>query len=107
MVIEQVKYSLAKEGFMKRFEGAWDIKPNYVDAPHCNSMTDPEIDPVCISSRVASDVTLIQVVQPKIIPPPPISWYIRGISSKQTEILLEDLQIEAKRLREGNVEVNM
>ena len=91
---------------MKRFEGTWDIKPIYVDAPHCSSMASPETDPVCISSRVASEVTLLQVVQPKIIPPPPISWYVRGISSKQTEILLQDLQIEAKRLREGNIEVN-
>lgn len=100
-----VSFHLSKEGFMRRFEGTWDIKPIYVDAPQCALMNSPESDPACTSSRVASDVTLKQIVQPRLLPPPPISWYIRGISSKQTESLVEDLQVEAKNLREGDVEV--
>lgn len=96
-----VNYYLSKQGFMKKFDGQWTIKPVYVDAPHCAALPSPEDDPVCLSSRVASEVNLKQTVQPKLIPPPPVSWYVRGISAKQTEILIEYLQIEAKRLREG------
>ncbi|MCO5590733.1 hypothetical protein L7F22_044708 [Adiantum nelumboides] len=97
-----LKYHLAREGFMKKFEGTWDVKPVYVDAPHCKVLQNPGDEPSCRTSRVASEVHFRQVLQPILVPPPPVSWYIRGISSKQTESLLEDLQAEAKRLREGN-----
>ncbi|KAI5064821.1 hypothetical protein GOP47_0019516 [Adiantum capillus-veneris] len=97
-----LKYRLAKEGFMKKFEGTWDVKPVYVDAPHCEVLENPDDEPSCRSSRVASEIHFRQVLQPILVPPPPVSWYIRGITRKQTEFLLEDLQLEAKRLREGN-----
>lgn len=96
-----LKYHLAKEGFMKKFEGTWEVKPVYVDAPHCDRLSNPEDDPSCNRSRRASEIHFKQVLQPILVPPPPVSWYIRGISSKQTESLLQDLQAEAKRLREG------
>ncbi|KAH7276813.1 hypothetical protein KP509_39G023000 [Ceratopteris richardii] len=97
-----LKYHLAKEGFMKKFEGTWEVKPVYVDAPHCGLLQNPESEQLCTRSRVASEIHFQQVVQPIVVPPPPISWYVRGITKKQTESLLEDLQAEAKRLREGN-----
>lgn len=97
-----LKFHLAKEGFMKRFEGTWDVRPVYVDSPHCEVVASPEDDPLCSTSRVASEVHFRQTLQPILVPPPPVSWYIRGITSKQTEMLIEDLQAEAKRLREGN-----
>lgn len=99
-----VRFYLAREGFMKKFEGIWNVKPLYVDSPHCATVPSPEDDPACRSSRVASEVHLKQIVQPALVPPPPISWYIRGISSKQTEVLIEYLQAEAKRQREGKLE---
>eukprot|EP00850_Spirogloea_muscicola_P021330 SM000245S08169 [mRNA] locus=s245:102638:105632:+ [translate_table: standard] len=53
--------------------------------------------------KVASVLTLSQVVQPSIIPPPPISWYIRGITADTTRTMLADLQAAARRIREGQV----
>eukprot|EP00250_Pteridium_aquilinum_P013169 c21177_g1_i1 orf=413-1393(-) len=98
-----LKFHLAKEGFMKKFEGTWDVKPVYVDSPHCELLESPEDDPVCSRSRIGSKVHFRQVLQPILVPPPPVAWYVRGISRRQTETLIEDLQAEAKRLREeGN-----
>ncbi|XP_024519125.1 uncharacterized protein LOC112342091 [Selaginella moellendorffii] len=85
-----VSYKLAKEGFMKRFEGTWEIKPFYVDGEPGEA------------GRVASLVNLHQEVQPVLIPPPPVSWYVRGITTKTTEMMIGDLQAEGKRIREGN-----
>lgn len=42
-----------------------------------------------------------QVVQPALVPPPPFKGYIRGITTKTTEMLLQDLQAEGKRLRDN------
>lgn len=41
-----------------------------------------------------------QVVQPAMVPPPPFKSYVRGITIRTTEMLLQDLQTEGKRLRE-------
>ncbi|KAL3677682.1 hypothetical protein R1sor_020638 [Riccia sorocarpa] len=90
-----LKYNLAKEGFMKRFEGSWNIQPLYVDM-------DAGAD---ARGRIASLVHLQQVVQPAMMPPPPLAGYVRGITRRQTEKLLEDLQEEGRRLREGRPEV--
>ena len=42
-----------------------------------------------------------QVVQPAVVPPPPFKGYVRGITTKTTEMLLYDLQAEGKRLRDN------
>lgn len=44
-------------------------------------------------------VTLEQLIQPAIVPPPPISWYLRGITARTTEMLIHDLLAEAARIR--------
>jgi hypothetical protein len=41
---------------------------------------------------------LDQLIEPAILPPPPISWYLRGITSKTTEMLVNDLIAETARL---------
>lgn len=51
----QMTYRLAREGFMKQFEGSWKVDPLYVDAqgnPASESVAD----------RVASVVRLKQVL---------------------------------------------
>jgi len=45
-----------------------------------------------------------QVVQPAVLPPPPFKGYVRGITTRTTETLLQDLQAEGKRLRESSLE---
>eukprot|EP00246_Nothoceros_aenigmaticus_P004235 TRINITY_DN15687_c0_g1_i1.p1 TRINITY_DN15687_c0_g1~~TRINITY_DN15687_c0_g1_i1.p1 ORF type:complete len:323 (+),score=53.47 TRINITY_DN15687_c0_g1_i1:226-1194(+) len=91
-----VKYRLSQEGFMKKFEGSWKIEPVFVD------LDDTSVSSASTPGRVASLVKLHQDLQPALVPPPPISWYVRGITAKATERLLLDLQVEAKRLREGS-----
>lgn len=89
---------------MKRFEGSWKIDPILVDVGESSATSDSIFkDREAPIGRVASLVKLHQELQPAIQPPPPISWYVRGITAKTTENLLIDLQAEAKRLREGTV----
>jgi hypothetical protein len=52
----QVKYRLAKTGFMKRFEGTWKIEPLFID-----DSVAPVQAPESGTERVASVVTLQQV----------------------------------------------
>jgi hypothetical protein len=47
-----------------------------------------------------------QVVQPAVVPPPPFKSYVRGITTRTTEMLLQDLQAEGKRLRETSLEIS-
>lgn len=45
-----------------------------------------------------------QVWQSVIVPPPPFVGYVRGITTKTTEVMMQELQAEGKRIREGLVE---
>jgi len=88
-------YQLARQGFMKQFDGSWKVEPLHIDA---NGSPAPEN----AADRVASMVYLQQVVQPAVVPPPPFKGYVRGITTRTTETLLQDLQAEGKRLRESS-----
>ncbi|GLJ21247.1 hypothetical protein SUGI_0389910 [Cryptomeria japonica] len=100
-----VRFHLAKEGFMKKFEGRWKLEPIFVDEEVCTISKPSTLEEYELCSRgkgrVASLIKLEQLVQPALLPPPPISWYVRGITARTTEMLVEDLQAEVKRLREG------
>ncbi|KAK4485769.1 hypothetical protein RD792_008415 [Penstemon davidsonii] len=52
--------------------------------------------------RIASKLVLEQLIQPSIVPPAPISWYLRGITTKTTEMLITDLLTEAARIRQDS-----
>lgn len=100
-----VKFKLGKSGFMKRFEGTWKVEPLFIDEELC-SPCEPkswtEYD-TCSGGkgRVGSIVSLDQLIQPALVPPPPISWYLRGVTERTTEMLIHDLFAEALRLRGG------
>uniref|UniRef100_A0A1D1Y6V3 Gamma-glutamyl phosphate reductase n=1 Tax=Anthurium amnicola TaxID=1678845 RepID=A0A1D1Y6V3_9ARAE len=98
-----VKFKQGKLGFMKRFEGCWRVEPIFVDERSCSPLQPRTLAEYesCTrgKGRVASLVTLDQLVQPSIVPPPPISWYLRGITTRTTEMLIHDLLAEADRLR--------
>jgi hypothetical protein len=93
-LVFQVKFWLAKKGFMKQFEGSWKIQPFYIDAEGGPAPEDN-------ANRVASIVFLQQVLQPALVPPPLIKGYVRGITAKATEVLTLNLQAEGRRLRQG------
>ncbi|KAI0523181.1 hypothetical protein KFK09_005573 [Dendrobium nobile] len=98
-----IKFKQGKSGFMKRFEGLWKVEPLFLDKELC-SPCEPkswlEYD-TCSGGkgRVGSIVSLDQLIQPALVPPPPISWYLRGVTERTTEMLIYDLFAEARRLR--------
>ncbi|WOK91548.1 hypothetical protein Cni_G00239 [Canna indica] len=98
-----VKFKQGKTGFMKRFEGSWKVEPIFVDEHVCSSHKPKTWEDYnsCTQGkgRVGSIVSLDQLIQPALVPPPPISWYLRGITTRTTEMLISDLLAEAARLR--------
>ncbi|OVA16991.1 Protein of unknown function DUF220 [Macleaya cordata] len=100
-----MKFKQVKTGFMKRFEGCWRVEPLFVDEKMCFPLkpkTWADYDS-CTGGkgRVGSIVRLEQLIQPALVPPPPISWYLRGITTRTTEMLILDLLAEAARIRGG------
>ncbi|XP_015894751.3 uncharacterized protein LOC125420002 [Ziziphus jujuba] len=98
-----MKFKQVKTGFMKKFEGCWKVEPLFVDEQSCFPFK-PKTWKEYYSctggkGRIGSKVSLDQLLQPSIIPPPPISWYLRGITSRTTEMLINDLVAEAVRIR--------
>nr|KJB15572.1 hypothetical protein B456_002G185100 [Gossypium raimondii] len=100
-----MKFEQVNTGFMKKFEGQWRIEPVFVDEETCFPFKPKTLAEYCSCSggkgRIGSKVSLDQLVQPAIVPPPPISWYLRGITAKTTEMLIHDLVAEADRLTGG------
>ncbi|XP_019421471.1 PREDICTED: uncharacterized protein LOC109331433 isoform X2 [Lupinus angustifolius] len=100
-----MKFKQIKTGFMKKFEGCWRVEPLFVDEATCfpfKPLTKEDYN-ICTrgKGRIGSKVTLQQVLQPAIVPPPPISWYLRGITARTTEMLINDLLAETARIRGG------
>ncbi|OMO78252.1 hypothetical protein CCACVL1_14545 [Corchorus capsularis] len=106
-----MKFKQVKSGFMKKFEGHWRVQPVFVDEKICFPFKPKTWAEYCSCTagkgRVGSRVRLDQLIQPAIIPPPPISWYLRGITAKTTEMLVQDLLAEAARLKGGFDSINL
>lgn len=105
-----VKFKQGRSGFMRKFEGCWTIEPLFVDKELCLSLephTWEEYES-CTGGRgrIGSAITLDQLIEPAILPPPPISWYLRGITTRTTEMLVNDLIAEIARLRGISNNVN-
>ncbi|KAL2559759.1 hypothetical protein Fot_04532 [Forsythia ovata] len=101
-----MKFKQIKSGFMQRFEGCWKMEPIFIDEELCHpfkpqSLTD-YVTCTKGKGRIASKLSLEQLIQPAVIPPPPISWYLRGIVTKTTEMLITDLLAEAARIRQDS-----
>ncbi|KAL4586933.1 hypothetical protein LXL04_011581 [Taraxacum kok-saghyz] len=98
-----MKFKQAKPGFMKRFEGSWKVEPILLDEKLCHPFKPKTLSEYmsCTqgNGRIASKVTLKQLIEPAIVPPPPISWYLRGITTRTTEMLINDLIDEASRIK--------
>ncbi|KAF8643485.1 hypothetical protein HU200_066835 [Digitaria exilis] len=98
-----VKFKQGRTGFMRKFEGCWRIEPIFVDKEICLPLHPCTLEEYesCTSGRgrVASAITLDQLIEPALLPPAPISWYLRGITSRTTEMLVNDLISETSRLR--------
>ncbi|PHT73886.1 hypothetical protein T459_21163 [Capsicum annuum] len=99
----KMKFTQVKTGFMERFEGRWKVEPLLVDEHLCHPYRPKTLaDYISCTKgkgRIGSTVSLDQLIQPAIVPPPPISWYLRGITAKTTEMIITDLVAEAARIR--------
>ncbi|KAF2286671.1 hypothetical protein GH714_023445 [Hevea brasiliensis] len=98
-----MKFKQVQTGFMKKFEGCWRVEPVFVDECLCHPFKPKTwIDYYSCTGgkgRIGSKVSLEQIIQPTLVPPPPISWYLRGITSRTTEMIVNDLIAEAARIR--------
>ncbi|KAI3720317.1 hypothetical protein L6452_21233 [Arctium lappa] len=98
-----MKFKQVKAGFMKRFEGSWRVEPILLDEKLCHPFKPKTLSEYMSytqgKGRIASKVTLQQLIEPAIVPPPPISWYLRGITTRTTEMLINDLLDEAARIK--------
>ncbi|XP_020226399.1 uncharacterized protein LOC109808015 isoform X1 [Cajanus cajan] len=100
-----MKFKQPNTGFMKKFEGCWRVEPLFVDEEKCypfKPVTKEDYN-ACTrgKGRIGSRVSLEQILQPAIVPPPPISWYLRGITARTSEMLINDLLAETARIRGG------
>ncbi|OAY34527.1 uncharacterized protein LOC110628290 [Manihot esculenta] len=98
-----MKFKQVKTGFMKKFEGCWRVESLFIDESLCHPFK-PKTWAEYYSctghkGRIGSKVSLEQIIQPTLVPPPPISWYLRGITTKTTEMIVNDLIAEAARIR--------
>lgn len=98
-----MKFQQIRPGIMKRFEGYWRLEPIYVDEKICmpfkpKTLSDYEM---CTGGegRIGSRLILEQLLQPTIMPPPPLSWYLRGITTQTTETLINYLFEEVDRVK--------
>lgn len=100
-----MKFKQTKAGFMKKFEGCWRVEPLFVDEAMCHPFkpVTKEDYNACTrgKGRIGSKVSLKQTLQPSIVPPPPLSWYLRGITARTTEMLINDMLAETARIRGG------
>ncbi|KAF7058590.1 hypothetical protein CFC21_065612 [Triticum aestivum] len=98
-----VKFKQGRSGFMKKFEGCWKIEPLFVDKEACLPLDPHTLEEYDSCSagrgRVGSAITLDQLIEPALLPPQPIAWYVRGITTRTTEMLVNDLIAETARLR--------
>lgn len=101
-----MKFKQIKSGFMEKFEGSWKMEPLFVDEELCHPLKPKSVAEYVGCSkgrgRIASRLRLEQLIQPTVVPPPPISWYLRGITTKTTEMLITDLLAEAARMRQAS-----
>lgn len=101
-----MKFKQLKSGFMEKFEGSWQMEPLFVDEHLCHPSKPNSVGEYVACSngrgRIGSRLKLEQLIQPAIVPPPPISWYLRGITTKTTEMLITDLLAETARIRHAS-----
>ncbi|BBN17142.1 hypothetical protein MPTK1_7g12310 [Marchantia polymorpha subsp. ruderalis] len=92
-------YDLARQGMMKKFQGSWKIEPKY-ETETGSSASERGEKSASTGRLIGSWVSLQQTVQPALIPPWPLSNYVRGVCGQIIKDVCADLQLEAIRLAE-------
>ncbi|KAK9858030.1 hypothetical protein WJX84_007757, partial [Apatococcus fuscideae] len=114
-----VRFSLAKTGMMKDFAGLWSVQPysqQALDAPDASSGLPQHQQPWWqpknpltsfprFGKQAAGEsATLCQLEQsilPNVVPPKPLDRLMKGIAIKQVRGLMDDLRLEAHRMKAG------
>lgn len=119
-----IKFTTARQGFMKRFDGMWHIKP--FNQETLDQLNEPQIQthqhhnwfrPAAALSAIAhkirhgapatvSLVTLEQVIVPKAAPPIGTKALVRSLCAKQLQNMMEDLRKELGRRKQLQGEAN-
>ncbi|VFQ93173.1 unnamed protein product [Cuscuta campestris] len=101
-----MKFKQVKGGFMKKFEGCWRVEPLLVDEELCHPFRPQNVSDYlsCTKGkgRIGSKLSLEQLIEPALLPPAPISGYIRGIATKTTEMIISDLLAESAQIRRSS-----
>ncbi|KAK9675566.1 hypothetical protein RND81_11G015700 [Saponaria officinalis] len=98
-----MKFKQVNTGFMKKFEGCWRVEPIFIDEKICDPFKPETLSDYnsCTGGRgrIGSRVNLEQLLEPALVPPPPIAWYLRGITAKTTETLINYMIEEVARIK--------
>ncbi|XP_019094215.1 PREDICTED: uncharacterized protein LOC104756714 [Camelina sativa] len=100
-----VHYTVKNKMFIDMFEGQYKLEPLYVDSERLCKHKKPESREEyeeCSrrQGRIATKVKLDQLFKPSFLfNLPPISWYVRRITIKIMETLIEDLQVNSAIIR--------
>jgi hypothetical protein len=91
ILLLQMLFDLAKQGMMRKFSGSWKIDSMYASEQKSQA-ADSE------SEVVGAWVNFHQLLEPAILPPWPLSRYVRGVSERIIREMCSDLQHECLRL---------
>lgn len=108
----RIGFKLAKPGLMKDFAGCWTIQPltqkDLVSSQQELGVKQGPGSPQSFLNMLpfqkarGSFVTLEQSILPAFVPPKPLDRVLKGISSKQVQIILQDLKQEVDRQSQGS-----
>ncbi|CAK9227304.1 unnamed protein product [Sphagnum troendelagicum] len=87
----QMLFDLAKQGMMRKFSGSWKIDSMYASEQKSQAAASE-------SEVVGAWVNFHQLLEPAILPPWPLSRYVRGVSERIIREMCSDLQHECLRL---------
>ncbi|KAG0578506.1 hypothetical protein KC19_4G028000 [Ceratodon purpureus] len=79
-----VSYKLNEPGFLKMFNGYWDVEPRMVNG-----------------KPMGCNVVVTQEVLPSMLPPGPLASYVSRILGNQVKAVLQDLSVEAERVQQS------
>ncbi|KAF5840412.1 hypothetical protein DUNSADRAFT_16789 [Dunaliella salina] len=107
-----IKFKTAREGFMKKFDGAWHVQPYSRQAIESSNQSTSHAGQTynlswladaaqrfgpATAQKDASWISLEQSILPRAPAPPGIKQLIKGLCARQLQNMIEDLDAELRR----------